>query len=146
MDLKGCDIEEHNVPKPTGNLKKETCTKALTNLFFFPLSFLHYSLQKKRKTSQKFNTKKGGQGAGGSKNIRRKCNNINYKDLTDQTVLLWILIKIKENFLEMFKLLREDWILRSLDSEAWKPHVCKHCCFFWWNIELNSAPRTLNVH
>lgn len=40
MAPKGYDTGEHNVPKPTGNFKTGTCTKALTNLFFSPLGFL----------------------------------------------------------------------------------------------------------
>lgn len=59
MALKGCDAQEHNVLKPTGNLKKETHTKALTNLccLFSQLSFLHYSLQKTKTKAKQNKTK-----------------------------------------------------------------------------------------
>lgn len=63
MALKGCDTEEHNVPKPTGNFKKETCTKALTNLGFFPTEFL--ALFTPEKQARNLNTEEGGQGVGG---------------------------------------------------------------------------------
>lgn len=51
MALKGCDTEEHNVPKPTGNFKKETCTKALKICFssHSVSCIIHY-----RKTGQQF--------------------------------------------------------------------------------------------
>lgn len=56
MALKGCDVQEHNVLKPTGNVKKETCTKALTNLYcFFPnwVSCIIHSKKKKKMRGKK---------------------------------------------------------------------------------------------
>lgn len=62
MALKGCDTEEHNVPKPTGNLKKETCTKGSNKFVFLPTEFL--ALFTPEKQVSDLNTVEGGQGLG----------------------------------------------------------------------------------
>lgn len=73
MALKGCDTEEHNMPKPTGNFKKETCTKALKKIVFLLTQFL--ALFTSEKQARNLNSERE---SGRSIDSRRKLNNIKY--------------------------------------------------------------------